>query len=99
MRVFIISTTNMGPELRGGLIGVTGPIRLSGPQKRECVEELSRYVAEGWAIAADPTTVVGRIAALTAEAACVPFVALQIHRDQPIDLAPRQTQAPTRELS
>lgn len=31
---------------------------------------------DGWAIAADPKTPIGRIAALTAETACVPFVNL-----------------------
>jgi hypothetical protein len=35
----------------------------------------SRYAKDGWAIAADPHTPVGHLAALTAEAACVPFLA------------------------
>jgi hypothetical protein len=76
MRVFIIDTTNMGPELQGGLIGVVGSSTPSAEEKRNCVEEVSRYVAEGWAIAADPRTPIGRLAALTAETACVPFLAL-----------------------
>jgi hypothetical protein len=39
------------------------------------VEAVSRWAVEGWAIAADPHTVLGRLAALTAETACVPFMA------------------------
>lgn len=76
MRVFIIDTTHMGPELQGGLIGVVGSTNPTVAEKRECVEEVSRFVAEGWAIAADPRTPIGRLAALTAETACVPFLAL-----------------------
>ncbi|MEV8212909.1 hypothetical protein [Leifsonia sp. NPDC077715] len=40
------------------------------------METVSHYVADGWAIAADPHTSIGRLAALTAETACVPFVNL-----------------------
>ena len=75
MRVFIIDTTNMGPELQGGLIGVVGSPSPSAEEKRECVETVSRYAVDGWAVAADPYTPIGRLAALTAEAACVPFLA------------------------
>ncbi|MFE4951944.1 hypothetical protein ACFQ9V_17720 [Leifsonia sp. NPDC056665] len=39
------------------------------------MDTVSRYAADGWAIAADPRTPIGRLAALTAETACVPFVA------------------------
>ena len=74
MRVFIIDTRNMGPELQGGMIGVIGSLRPSPEEKRDCIEVVSRYVVDGWAVAADPSTPIGRLAALTAEAACVPFV-------------------------
>ena len=74
MRVFVIDTRNMGPELQGGLIGVVGSLSPSREERRECVETVSRYVVDGWAIAADPVTVIGRLAALTAEAGCMPFV-------------------------
>jgi hypothetical protein len=76
MRVFIIDTTHMGPELQGGLIGVVGSVFPSAEEKQECVETVSRYAIDGWAIAADPHTLIGRLAALTAETACVPFVGL-----------------------
>ncbi|WP_431278259.1 hypothetical protein [Leifsonia poae] len=75
MRVFIINTKNMGPELQGGLIGVEGSTDPTAEERRECVETISRYVMDGWAIAADPRTPIGRLAALTAETACVPFLA------------------------
>lgn len=75
MRVFIIDTTHMGPELQRGLIGVVGSPEPDAAEKIECVEEVSRLVAEGWAIAADPNTPIGRLAAMTAETACVPFLA------------------------
>jgi hypothetical protein len=76
MRVFIIDTRNMGPELQGGLIGVVGSAQPSAEEKKECVDTVSRYAVDGWAIAADPRTPIGRLAALTAETACVPFVGL-----------------------
>ncbi|MEN2739958.1 hypothetical protein ABCS02_19355 [Microbacterium sp. X-17] len=75
MRVFIIDTRNMGPELQGGLIGVVGSPNPTAEEKRECVEMVSRYAVDGWAIAADPLTPIGQLAALTAETACVPFLA------------------------
>jgi hypothetical protein len=76
MRVFIIDTSNMGPELQGGLIGVVGSVSVfpTAAEKKECVETVARYAADGWAIAADPRTLIGRLAALTAETACVPFL-------------------------
>ncbi|WP_434318612.1 hypothetical protein [Leifsonia sp. P73] len=76
MRVFIIDTSNMAPELHGGLIGVEGTSNLTAAEKQECVETVSQYVMDGWAISADPSTPIGWLAALTAETACVPFVNL-----------------------
>jgi hypothetical protein len=76
MRVFIIDTSNMAPELHGGLIGVEGSPNLTAAEKQECVETISQYVMDGWAISADPSTPIGWLAALTAETACVPFVNL-----------------------
>ncbi|MEV8213985.1 hypothetical protein [Leifsonia sp. NPDC077715] len=75
MRVFVIDASNMGPELQGGLIGVVGSVFPDAAEKKECVETVARYAADGWAIAADPRTLIGRLAALTAETACVPFLA------------------------
>jgi hypothetical protein len=77
MRVFVIDTRDMGQELQGGLIGVVGSVFPSAEEKKECVETVSRYATDGWAIAADPHTLIGRLAALTAETACVPFVGLK----------------------
>lgn len=76
MRVFVIDTRHMDPELQGGLIGVVGSINPSSGEKSECVDTVSRYASDGWGIAADPFTPIGRLVALTAEAACVPFVRL-----------------------
>lgn len=76
MRVFIIDTSHMAPELRSGLIAVEGPFDLTLAEKQECVETVSHCVMDGWAIAADPSTPIGWLAALTAETACVPFVNL-----------------------
>ena len=39
------------------------------------MEAVSRWAVEGWAIAADPHTVLGRLAALTAVRAWVPLMA------------------------
>ncbi len=90
MRVFIIDASNMGPELQGGLIGVVGSAMPDAEEKRECVETVSRYAVDGWAIAADPRTPIGRLAAVTAETACVPFVAFNrmAQHDGPIVGAP-----------
>jgi len=76
MRVFAIDTRHMGPELQGGLIGRTRSSHPSSGEKSECVDTVSRYASDGWGIAADPFTPIGQLAALTAEAACVPFVRL-----------------------
>lgn len=76
MRVFIIDTGHMAPELQGGLIGVEGSSNPTPAEKRECVETVSQYVMQGWAIAADAHTPIGWLAALTAETGCVPFVNL-----------------------
>lgn len=75
MRVFIIDPSSMGPELQGGLIGVVGSVFPTAEERRECVETVARYAQDGWAIAGDPRTLIGRLAALTAETACVPFLA------------------------
>ncbi len=48
----------------------------TGAEKQECVETVSRYAIDGWAVASDPNTPIGWLAALTAETACVPFVNL-----------------------
>ena len=76
MRVFIVDTSNMDPELQGGLIGIEGTSNPTTAEKQECVETISHYVTDGWAIAADPHTPIGWLAALTAETACVPFINL-----------------------
>lgn len=84
MRVFIIDTSNMAPELHGGLIGVEGTSNPTAAEKQECVETISQYVMDGWAISADPSTPIGWLAALTAETACVPFVNLtRVAHDEP----------------
>lgn len=80
MRVFIIDTRNMDPELQGGLIGVVGSSNPTAAEKQECLETVSRYVLDGWAIAADPFTPIGWFAALTAETACAPFVNIARNR-------------------
>jgi hypothetical protein len=86
MRVFIIDTRNMGAEVQGGLIGVVGSASPNAEEKRECVETVTRYAMDGWAIAADPHTPIGRLAALTAETACVPFLAFNgvVRRGGPV---------------
>jgi hypothetical protein len=76
MRVIIIDTRTMGPEQQEGLIGEIGSTSRSAAEKRECVEMVSRFAVDGWAIAADPRAPIGRLAALTAEGACVRFVGL-----------------------
>jgi hypothetical protein len=76
MRVFIIDTSNMAPELLGGLVAVEGSSNPTAAEKQECVETASRYIVDGWAVAADPHPPIGWLAALTAETACVPFVNL-----------------------
>jgi hypothetical protein len=100
MRVFAIDTSNMGPELRCGLVGVVGSTSPSAEEKRECVETVSRYAVDGWAIAADPRTPIGRLAAMTAETACVPFVAFNRVAERGGPVVGRLTElAATRELS
>ena len=98
MRIIVMDTRNMGPELQGGLIGVVGSASPSPEEKNECVETVSRYAMDGWAIAADPFTPIGRLAALTAEAACVPFVRLNdARRPQRAARSMGATRSPERE--
>jgi hypothetical protein len=47
MRVFIIDTSNMAPELHGGLIGVEGSPNPTAAEKQECIETVSQYVMDG----------------------------------------------------
>lgn len=89
MRVFIIDTSNMDPELQGGLVGAKGSTNPTAAEKQECVETVSTYATDGWAIAADPSTPIGWLAALTAETACVPFINLT--RIALEELTPRHT--------
>lgn len=76
MRAFVIDAAHLGLGLRGGVIGIGGSLHPTVEEKRFCVEQASRYAAEGWALAADPFTPLGGLAALVAEAACVRFVSL-----------------------
>jgi hypothetical protein len=83
MRVFIIDTGDKAAELQSGPRVSTNP---TAAEKQECVEAVSRYVMDGRAIAADPHTPIGWLAALTAETACVPFVnltGLAAHSEHP----------------
>ena len=74
----------MAPELQGGFIGVEGSSNPTPAEKQECLETVSRNVMGGWEIAAEPTTPIGWLAALTAETACVPFVNLtRLNLDKP----------------
>ncbi|MEN2739623.1 hypothetical protein ABCS02_17665 [Microbacterium sp. X-17] len=100
MRLFIIDASNMGPEVQGGLIGVVGSASPSAEEKRECVETVSRYAVDGWAIAADPRTPIGRLAAITAETAGVPFLAFNrvAQRGGPV-IGALRLGSPARELS
>lgn len=77
MRLFIIDSNGLEFELQGGLIGVVGSQQPGAGEKGEVVEAIAEYVLDGWAIAADPFSPIGRLAALVAETACVPFVSLQ----------------------
>ncbi|MCX7523427.1 hypothetical protein OSC27_14220 [Microbacterium sp. STN6] len=66
----------MALELQGGLIGVEGTSNPTAAEKQECIETVSQYAINGWAVAGNPKTPIGWLAALTAETACVPFVNL-----------------------
>ena len=79
MRVYVIDADNGVPELRRGVIGVTGSARPSAAEKMECVEAVTRLADQGWAIAAQPKTVIGVLAARAAQAMGAPFVALDQH--------------------
>ena len=47
MGVFIIDTSNMAPELQGGLIGVEGSSNPTAAERQECIETVSRYLMDG----------------------------------------------------
>lgn len=70
MRVFVIDASTVGPELQGGLVGVVRSVFPAAAEKKECVETVSKYTADGWAFAGDPRALIGRLAVLTAKTAC-----------------------------
>lgn len=74
MRVEVIRSSNLSAVFQGGRIGVVGSTGPIAEETKESIHVVSRYALDGWAIAADLSTPIGMIAALTAEAACVPFV-------------------------
>ncbi|WP_162940205.1 hypothetical protein [Gryllotalpicola protaetiae] len=76
LRIFILDTGDRDSALRGGLICVTGSANPTPGEKAACVDIVSRYAMDGWAVAADPRTSLGRLAARTAFSARVPFLAL-----------------------
>lgn len=64
-------------NISGGLAGFFGADVVTADEKRQCVGVVARYALDGWAIAGDPDTAIGHLAALTAHAAGAPFVALR----------------------
>lgn len=77
MWVCEIDTAVRSAEIAGGLAGFFGSEVVTADEKRRCVGVVARYALDGWAIAGDPDTVIGHLAALTAHAAGAPFVALR----------------------
>jgi hypothetical protein len=70
-------------DLQGRLRGVVGSAFPTTAEKKGCVVTVARCVADGWAIAADPRTLIGRLAEPTAETACVPFLAFsRVHTER-----------------
>jgi len=76
MNLFILDTRDRGSKYRGGLVCVVGSSSPIAEEKKACIDVVSRYAMEGWAIAADPHTLIGRLAARTACAAGAPFVSM-----------------------
>jgi hypothetical protein len=74
MNLFILDTRERNPKYRGGLVCVIGSSTPTVEEKNACVELVARYAMDGWAIAADPHTLIGRLVARTACAAGAPFV-------------------------
>jgi hypothetical protein len=76
MNLFILDTRDRGSKYRGGLVCVVGSSSPTAEEKKACIDVVSRYAMDGWAIAADPHTLIGRLAARTACAAGAPFVSM-----------------------
>jgi len=76
MNLFILDTRDRGSKYRGGLVCVVGASTPTAEEKKACIDAVSRYAMDGWAIAADPHTLIGRLAARTACAAGAKFVPL-----------------------
>jgi hypothetical protein len=76
MNLFILDTRDRDSNYRGGLVCVVGSSNPTVEEKKACIEVVARYAMDGWAIAADPHTLIGRLAARTACAARAKFVPL-----------------------
>jgi hypothetical protein len=78
MQFIALDVTGLAVELRGGLMQVVGSDKPTAEEKCECVDEVSRYAMDGWCIAADLNTTIGRLAALTAQHVGGPFVPIRV---------------------
>jgi len=77
MWVTKLDPTTFGPETKGGILAVFGPAAPAAGEKRECVETVCRHALDGWVIAADPHTTIGRLAERAALAADATFLAIE----------------------
>lgn len=94
MNLFILDTSERGSKYQCGVMCVVGSSSPTPNEKKACVEIVARYSLDGWAIAADPHTLIGRLAARTARAAGAPFIAMGRVPDS--GALPARAPAPTR---
>ncbi|WP_345761691.1 hypothetical protein [Diaminobutyricibacter sp. McL0608] len=74
MQTRIIDGSSYGEVGKRGIVAVTGPDRPTTEEKIECVETVTKLGDDGWAIAADLTTPIGKLTRRAADAINAPFI-------------------------
>ncbi|WP_431277870.1 hypothetical protein [Leifsonia poae] len=76
MQTHIIDGNAYGKVAERGIIAVTASEHPSPDEKIECVETVIKFGDDGWAIAADLSTPIGKLTRRAADAVNAPFIDL-----------------------
>jgi hypothetical protein len=76
MQTRIIDGSGYGEIGKRGIVAVSGTDRLTAEEKVECVETVIKLGDDGWAIAADLSTPIGKLTRRAADAINAPFIDL-----------------------
>ena len=74
MQILILDPARSSLDAPEAVIGIIGSAHPTPAEKLQSVEALTHYAADGWAIAGDPTTPIGQLAAAVARTAAARFL-------------------------